>query len=285
MSKLQGLYPDIDFSLLKITTSGDRERNVPLTQMAGDGVFVKELEEALVDGRIDLAVHSLKDMPTEISKDLYLAAVDARLDPRDVLVSQGEKLNEMAAGSRIGTGSLRRMAQLYSFREGLKVEAIRGNIDTRLNKVSSKECEGIILAAAALIRLELAERITEYLPTDHFLPAVGQGALGIEVRSGDERIIKLISAINHRPTWCSVIAERAFLLATGGGCRAPIAALGSVQGDTLMLKGMVGDPGGRTIIRDSQEGSTSEPEQVGIRLAKKMLKTGAAEILAEARSQ
>lgn len=279
------MYPDIDFSLLKITTSGDRERNVPLNQMAGDGVFVKELEEALVDGRIDLAVHSLKDMPTEISKDLYLAAVDARLDPRDVLVSRGEKLNEMAAGSRIGTGSLRRMAQLYSFREGLKVEAIRGNIDTRLNKVSSKECEGIILAAAALIRMGLAERITEYLTPDHFLPAVGQGALGIEVRSGDERIIKLISAINHRPTWCSVIAERAFLLATGGGCRAPIAALGIVQGDTLMLKGMVGDPEGRTIIRDSQEGITSEAEQVGIRLANKMLKTGAAEILAEARSQ
>lgn len=285
LTKLRDLHPDIDFSMVKITTGGDRERNVPLHQMAGDGVFVKELEEALIDRKIDLAVHSLKDMPTYIPDGLSLAAVDARLDPRDVLVSRGEKMNELEPGSKIGTGSLRRMAQLLKFIPGLKVEPIRGNIDTRLNRVTAGDFDGVVLAAAALIRLGLEERITEYLPTGNFLPAVGQGALGLEIRTGDDRVKEMVSRLNHQPTWCSVVAERAFLLATGGGCRAPIAALGTVRGDILVLEGMVGDPAGKMILKSSEEGSASEPEEVGVRLARKMLATGASEILATVKAQ
>ena len=285
MSRLRELYPDVDFSLVKITTGGDRDTSVPLHQMAGDGVFVKELEEALIDGRIDIAVHSLKDMPTQIPGELSLAAVGERLDPRDVLITRGKKLIELVAGSRIGTGSLRRMAQLGSFRPELKVESIRGNIDTRIRKVSSGDFDGVILAAAAIIRMGWEERITEYLSLEHFLPAVGQGALGMEIRSDDSKIKELVSEINHPPTWCNVVAERAFLLALGGGCRAPIAALGSIQNDTIRLEGMVGDAMGKSIMRDFEEGSVSESEQVGIRLSQRMLQTGASQIIAEVKAQ
>lgn len=285
LSRLRESNPGLDFSLVKITTSGDRERSIPLHHMAGDGVFVKELEEALIDGRIDLAVHSLKDMPTRIPLKLSLAAVDVRLDPRDVLITRGEGLTELAAGSRIGTGSLRRMAQLFNFRPELKVEAVRGNIDTRLNRVASGDFDGVVIAAAAMVRLGWEERITEYLPPEHFLPAIGQGALGLEIRSDDDDVKELVSEINHWPTWCSVIAERAFLVTTGGGCRAPIAALGSVHGDTLKLEGMVSNPMGRSVLRSSEEGSVSEPEQLGVRLAEKMLEKGASQILAEVRAQ
>lgn len=284
LTRLRELSSEIEFSLAPIVTRGDRERNVPLDRMPGVGVFVKELEEALFDRRIDLAVHSLKDMPVQIPHDLALAAVGARLDPRDVLASRGEKLAELAAGSRIGTGSLRRMSQLSNCRPDLKVETIRGNIDTRLNRVSSGDLDGVVLAAAAMIRMGWEERITEYLPLEHFLPAVGQGTLGLEIRSGDEQVAELVSVLNHRPTWCSVVAERAFLQALGGGCHAPIAALGIVNGDNIKLEGMVSDATGQTILRSSEEGSTSDPEQVGVRLAKKMLETGALRILAEVKS-
>lgn len=256
-----------------------------LDRMAGVGVFVKELEDALLDGRIHLAVHSLKDMPTDIPRGLSLAAVGARLDPRDVLISRGEKIAELTAGSRIGTGSLRRIAQLYNCRPDLKIESVRGNVDTRLNKVSAGVLDGVVLAAAAMIRLGWENRVTEYLPLEHFLPAVGQGALGLEIRSNDEQVLELVTAINHWPTWCSVVAERAFLQALGGGCRAPIAALGCVDGYTLRLEGIVADAMGRSILRSSEEGSTSDPEQVGVQLARKMLEMGASQILTEVRTQ
>ncbi|MFC1925346.1 hydroxymethylbilane synthase [Chloroflexota bacterium] len=285
LTGLRELNPGIEFSLTPITTRGDREINVPLIRIAGDGIFVKELEEALLDRRIDLAVHSLKDMPTQIPDELSLAAVGARLDPRDVLITRGEKLADMAAGSRIGTGSLRRMAQLFNCRPELKIEAIRGNVETRLQKVTSGDFDGVVLAAAAMIRLGWGTSVTEYLPTEHFLPAVGQGALGLEIRSDDEQLKELVSAINHRPTWCSVVAERAFLLALGGGCRAPIAALGIVQGDTLELEGMVADTMGRSILRSSEIGNASDPEHLGVRLARKMLEAGASQILAEVDAQ
>lgn len=285
LSQLRELNPELEFSLAPIVTSGDRERKVPLERMAGAGVFVKELEQALLEGRVDVAVHSLKDLPTEIPRSLSLAAVEARLDPRDILVSRGEKLAELPTGSRIGTGSLRRTAQLFNCRPDLKVETVRGNVDTRLRKVSSGDLDGVVLAAAAMIRLGWEKRITEYLPLEHFLPAVGQGALGLEIRSDDEQVVALVSVLNHWPTWCSVVAERAFLRALGGGCRAPIAALGSVNGDTLKLEGMVADARGRSMLRSSEAGSSSDPEQVGIRLARKVLQTGALQILAEARAQ
>jgi len=284
-ARLQESNPGLEFSLATMVTRGDRERRVPMDKMPGVGVFVKELEEALLDGRIDLAVHSLKDMPTEIPPGLSLAAVVARLDPRDVLVSKNAGLAELAPGSRIGTGSLRRAVQLLSYRTDLKVQGVRGNVDTRLRKASSGQLDGVILAAAAMIRLGWQERITEYLPLEHFLPAVGQGALGIEIRSGDKQVAELVSVISHRPTWCSVVAERAFLRALGGGCRAPIAALGTVDGDTLRLEGMVAGSGGQSMVRGSEEGDISGPEEVGTKLAQKMLEMGAMQIIAEEKTR
>jgi len=284
-ARLQESNPGLEFSLATMVTRGDRERRVPMDKMPGVGVFVKELEEALLDGRIDLAVHSLKDMPTEIPPGLSLAAVVARLDPRDVLVSKNAGLAELAPGSRIGTGSLRRAVQLLSYRTDLKVQGVRGNVDTRLRKASSGQLDGVILAAAAMIRLGWQERITEYLPLEHFLPAVGQGALGIEIRSGDKQVAELVSVISHRPTWCSVVAERAFLRALGGGCRAPIAALGTVDGDTLRLEGMVAGSGGQSMVRGSEEGDISGPEEGGTKLAQKMLEMGAMQIIAEEKTR
>lgn len=284
VAKIRQINPYLEVAISKIATKGDRNRHTQLDRLAGVGVFVKELEEALLDDRIDLAVHSLKDMPTQINQGLYLAAVTERLDPRDVLVSRAKRLDELAPGSRIGTGSFRRAVQLASYRPDLEVCSIRGNVDTRLRKVSGGEVDGVILAAAAMLRLGWENKIIEYLPLKHFLPAVGQGALVIETRLGDEEIAGLISPISHLPTWQSITAERAFLSALGGGCRAPIAALGTVNGTTLKLEGMVADASGKKILRASEEGNAMSPEQVGVRLAQKMLAMGASEFITEVRS-
>ena len=281
-SKLKEVNPDIEVTINMIVTKGDRDRHVQLDHMEGVGVFVKELEEALLDGRIDLAVHSLKDMPTQIPQGLCLTAVTRRLDPRDALVSRSKRLAELPSGSRIGTGSLRRAVQLAQYRSDLEVCSIRGNVDTRLRKVLSGEVDGVVLAAAAMIRLGWESKINEYLSLEHFLPAVGQGTLAVETRLGDEEITELISSINHLPTWQSVTAERAFLSALGGGCRAPIAALGTVDGTTLKLEGMVADVSGKKILHATEEGSTIAPEQVGVRLAQRMLSMGASEFISEA---
>ena len=284
LSQLREANPHLKFSLSKIVTEGDRNRRSSPDQMAGVGVFVKELEATLLDSRIDIAVHSLKDLPTEIPEGLHLAVVNKRLDPRDVLVSSSGRLAELAPGSRIGTGSIRRTAQLIAYRPDLEVCSLRGNIDTRLRKVLSGELDGVILAAAALIRLGWEDKISEYLPLEHFLPPPGQGALGIEIRAEDKEITELVSPINHQPTWQSVVAERAFLSALGGGCHAPIAALGTIKNNTLKLMGMVADANGKKILRTSGEGSNSTPEQVGIRLAQKMLEMGATKFTAEVRT-
>lgn len=281
VSHLKAVLPGIDVSISRIVTGGDRNRNVPLEDMAGIGFFVKELEEALFAKRIDLAVHSLKDVPTEISPELRLVVITERIDPRDVLVSRGEKLSELATGSKIGTGSLRRAVQLSSFRQDLAVSGIRGNVDTRMRKVTSGEYDGVILAAAALHRLGWEDKITEYLPTEYFLPAVGQGALVIEARAADTELAGMLAPLNHEPAWQSVTAERAFLLALGGGCRAPIAALGTVNGTTLQLEGMVADNKKNRILRSSATGSTSEPENLGLQLAENLFGMGAKELLAE----
>ncbi len=282
-AKIREVNPHLKVSLSKIVTKGDRNRHIQLDRIDSVGVFVKELEEALLDGRIDLAVHSLKDMPTQIPQGLYLAAVTKRLDPRDILVSRAERLDELTPGSRIGTGSFRRAVQLAQYRPDLEVCSIRGNVDTRLRKVSCGEVDGVILAAAAMARLGWEDKISEYLPLEHFLPAVGQGALAIEIRLGNEDIAELISSVNHLPTWQSVTAERAFLSALGGGCRAPIAALGTVNGTTLKLEGMVADVSGKKILHASEKGGVKAPEQVGVQLAQKILGMGASEFITEAR--
>jgi len=283
IAKIREANPYLEVSLRKIVTTGDRDRHTHLDRI-GVAVFVKELEQALLDGRIDLAVHSLKDVPTEVPPGLHLLAVTERLDPRDVLVAKS-KLNELAPGSRIGTGSLRRTVQLTRFRPDLEVCSIRGNVDTRLRRVSTGEVDGVVVAAAAMLRLGWQDRIVDYLPLEHFLPAVGQGALAIEARVDDKELADLISPLNHIPVWQSVTAERAFLHAVGGGCRAPIAALGTVNSSTLKLEGMIASPDGRRMLRASEEGSAMSPEEVGAQLARKMLAMGASGFIAEVRGR
>ncbi len=285
LAKLIEAVPMLEASLVKITTRGDRDSDTPLDKFAGQGIFVKELENALLDGKIDLAVHSLKDLPTEIPDRLSLAAVTARLDPRDVFVSKSGKLDELAPGSKIGTGSHRRAVQLLALHPGLKIYEIRGNIDTRLRKVSQGEVDGIIVAAAALIRLGCEDKITEYLPVEHFTPAVGQGALGIEIRSEDKEVSSHVHKINYEPTWQCVTAERTFLQALGGGCRAPIAAFGTMSGTVLRLSGMVASFDGDHILRAIEEGDAQAPEQVGKQLAQKMVDIGALDCISELKSR
>lgn len=279
-ARIGEVNPQLEVGITRIVTTGDRNRDTPLDQM-GTAVFVKELEEALLDNRIDLAVHSLKDVPTELPPGLCLLAVTERLDPRDVLVSRSGRLDELPPGSRIGTSSLRRAVQLTQYRPDVEACNIRGNIDTRLRKVSSDEYDGVILAAAAIIRLGWEDKITEYLSLEHFLPAAGQGALVIEARLDNEEVANVVSPINHLPTWQSVAAERAFQSTLGGGCRVPIAALGTVNENTLTLEGMVADANGRGALQVSEEGTTVCPEEVGVQLANKVLEMGASEFILE----
>ena len=282
-AKFKEINPHLEVSIARIVTEGDRNRHIPLERVAGAGIFVKKLEEALIEGRIDIAVHSLKDVPTEVPDGLRLLAVTERLDPRDVQVSRAGGLDELAPGSRIGTGSLRRAAQLTQYRPDLKACGIRGNVDTRLRMVSSGQVDGVIVAAAALLRLGWEDRIAQYLPLPHFLPAVGQGALVVEARLDDKEVAGLVLPINHPPTRHSIVAERAFLRALGGGCRAPIAALGTLNGTILRLDGMIASVSGEKVLYASEEGSAVSPEEVGVRLAQKLLRMGASDFIAEAR--
>jgi hydroxymethylbilane synthase len=280
VARIKEVNPDIEVSIIKIVTAGDRSRR--RLDSTGTAIFVKELEEALLEGRIDLAVHSLKDVPTELPPRLCLRAVTERLDPRDALVAKA-KLSELASGARIGTGSLRRTVQLMGCRPDLRARPIRGNIDTRLGKVASGEFDGVIVAAAAMLRLGREERITEYLPLEHFLPAVGQGALAIEARLDDKEVADITSPLNNVTSWQGITAERAFLHALGGGCRAPVAALGTVNGNKLRLEGMVASISGQRVLRAAEEGSAKFAEEIGAKLAERMKGMGAAEIIAEAR--
>ena len=278
-AELEKVHPEFIFELTTIVTKGDRSRGLAIRQIPGQGLFVKEIEEALLRGKIDLAMHSLKDMPTKLPPGLSLAAVTERIDPRDALVSNGAKLAELPTKATLGTSSLRRTAQLLAYRPDLKVQPVRGNIDTRLQKVSSGEVSGVVLAVAGMIRLGLTEVITEYLPLEQFLPAVGQAALAIEIRDGDSEMARLVAALNHEPTWRSVIAERNFLHTLGGGCSTPIAALGTATGNIIRLQGMVASQNGSKMLRNTEEGTN--PEDVGSQLAGRMLKMGAAELIRE----
>jgi len=282
LSALSQRYPETRFELVTMTTEGDRRPDIPLDGMGGSGVFVRRLEQALLERQIDIAVHSLKDVPVETPTGLVIAAVPERADPRDVLVSSHGILAELPTGARIGTGSQRRAVQLKALRSDLIVSALRGNVETRVAKVTSGELDGVVLAAAGIARLGLEHMVTEYLPLKDFLPPPGQGALGVEVRSDDAEIAAIVTGVNHRDTCLSVTAERAFLATLGGGCRAPIAALGSVKGNTIGLKGMVADAEGHAILRDSMEGDSGRPERLGEALAQRMLARGAGALLAPA---
>ena len=271
-ASLRRAFPGLEVSFKTVTTTGDRDRNRSLDEVGGQGVFVKELEQALTSGEIDLAVHSLKDVPTELGTGLKLSATLPREDPRDVLVSRsGLKLALLPMGSWVGTDSRRRAAQLKAVRPDVATRPIRGNIDTRLRKVRMGEVDGVILAAAALLRLGWPDRITEFLPVDSFLPAVGQGAVAVEIRSDDKMTDRITSSVNDLSTWQAVLAERAFMRTLGGGCRAPIAALATVADGYLTIDGMVASMDYATIVRDRNAGPAEQAEAIGAELARMAL--------------
>jgi len=243
-----------------IKTTGDRIQDVPLSQVGGKGLFTKEIEEALLDRRVDLAVHSLKDMPSELPAGLTLAAIPEREDPRDALI--GAALRE---GARVGTSSLRRSVQLTNMHRGISIETLRGNLDTRLRKLDEGQYDTIILAAAGLRRLGWADRISELIPVDVMIPAVGQGALAIETRDDSSEAYQLAQTLNHEASRIAVTAERAFLAVFGGGCQVPIGAHATVEGREIHLRGFVSEPDGSNAKRGEATGT--DPESVGRALA------------------
>ncbi|MCJ7783803.1 MAG: hydroxymethylbilane synthase [Desulfobacterales bacterium] len=280
--QLSHAHPDLKVTLVKIKTTGDKIQDVPLAKIGGKGLFVKEIEEALIQKRIDLAVHSIKDVPTEFPEGLHLSVITKREDPRDVFISrEGWTLKDLPQGAKIGTSSLRRQAQLLHFRNDLEVIPLRGNLDTRLKKLKTMNLDGIVLALAGVKRLGLEERITEIIPLETSLPAIGQGALGIETRMNGQEVEDQIRFLNDRDSALAITAERAFLKKLEGGCQVPIAAYARSVGRTLYVDGLVGAIDGRRLIRHSVEGSIENAEPLGIELAEILLGKGAKEILDE----
>jgi hydroxymethylbilane synthase len=281
-TRLEERFKGLVVSLTKIKTTGDMILDVPLAQVGGKGLFVKEIEEALLRQDIDLAVHSMKDVPTFLPSGLHLGAITEREDPRDVFISKdGCPLKELRQKARIGTSSLRRQAQLLHLRPDLVVVQLRGNLDTRIRKLSQEGLDGIILAAAGLKRMGWLDRITEYLPFEVSLPAVGQGALGMECRVADRATNQKLEFLNHQVTRCCVLAERAFLKRLEGGCQIPIAAHGWLENRSIRLDGLVSSVDGRRLIRDCVEGPIEKAEELGIRLAERLISNGAEAILNE----
>lgn len=279
--ELEKRYPGMTVELVKIKTIGDKILDVPLAQVGGKGLFVKEIEEAMLRGEIDIAVHSMKDVPTEFPEGLGLYCITEREDPRDAVISNGVKFADLPQGARIGTSALRRQAQLLKVRPDLQMVIIRGNVETRMRKLTDENLDAVILAAAGLKRLGFADQVTEYLPVELSLPAIGQGALGIECRLDDETIKETIAFFNHPNTAHAVRAERALLWRCEGGCQVPIAAHGQVAGDTLTLTGFVASVDGSRSVKNFITGSVADCEKLGIALAEKLLADGAHEILAE----
>lgn len=281
-SSIEERYAGTTVELVKIKTTGDKILDVPLAQVGGKGLFVKEIEEALLDGRVDLAVHSMKDVPTEFPDGLHLAYITEREDPRDIVISRNDTpLFDLPKGAKIGTASLRRQAQILKRRSDFEIVQLRGNLDTRIRKLTETDMDAIILAGAGIKRLGWAEKITEYLEPEVMLPAIGQGALGIETRIDDEEINELTAFFNHHVTSVAVRAERALLKRLEGGCQVPIAAYGTVDGGQLTLAGLVASTDGSQIIEESLDGGEGEAEKIGIALAERLLGRGAGEILAE----
>jgi hydroxymethylbilane synthase len=278
---LQQSRPECRFEVRAVSTTGDRHPQ-PLSEIAGEGVFTKELEEALLEGQIDIAVHSLKDLPTTLHHRLALAAVTRREDPRDALVAAGGRtLAQLPKGARIGTGSVRRAAQLLLLRPDLKPVPIRGNVDTRFGKVESGEMDGIIVAAAALARLGRLDVATELLPLEAMLPAPGQGALAVETRGDDAEARDVASAADDLESRLATTAERAFLRRLGGGCHVPVAAYATVDDREIHLQGLVVDTRGRAAVRGEISGAHHDAESLGEQLAESLLAKGASDILEE----
>jgi len=285
-SEIERRWPGIEIELLKVVTKGDKILDVPLAKVGGKGLFVKEIEDALLRHEADLAVHSLKDCPTELPDGLEVSVFPEREDPRDAFISRdGIKLSQLPHGARVGTSSLRRLSQLKKIRPDLEIESLRGNLDTRLRKLDEGMYDAIILASAGLNRLGLSHRITEHLDPGTMLPAVGQGSLGIEFRSSDNRMREILSAIHDEKTATCVRAERAFLLRLEGGCQVPIGAHAIISGDEIIMEGLVADEEGHEVIRKKRIGQSDSPEALGTALADEILDAGGRTILEKVYSE
>ena len=280
-AQLEKRWPGLVVELVPIKTTGDKILDVPLAKIGGKGLFTKELDEALLDGRIDLAVHSLKDVPFQLPDGIDFAAIPEREDPRDAFVSNGTKLQDLPNGARIGTSSLRRQVQLRHRFPALNLVNLRGNVDTRLRKLSEGEFDGIILAAAGLKRLGHEQRITQILDDDIMVSAVGQGALGIVCRANDDATRRTLAVLDHQPTRLAVTAERGLLRALGGSCQVPVAGKARIEGSQLTIKGLIASLDGTRVIAEEMRGLVGEANKLGLELGQKLLSMGAGEILAE----
>lgn len=275
-------HPELKIELVTMVTQGDKILDTPLAKVGGKGLFVKELETGMLEGRADIAVHSMKDVPVEFPTGLHLGVICEREDPRDAFVSNNFKtLEELPQGARLGTSSLRRQCQIAALRPDLKINDLRGNVNTRLKKLDNGEYDAIILAAAGLIRLEFEERISQFIETDVSLPAIGQGAVGIECRSDDARVNNLIAPLNDNKTQIRVLAERAMNQRLEGGCQVPIAGYAEYDKGIVLLRGLVGQVDGKKIIRGEIAGPPENAEELGMVLAEDLLSRGADKILKE----
>ena len=280
--RLQQLHPQLQIELVRMSTSGDKLLDSPLSQVGGKGLFVKELEQGLLSGAADIAVHSMKDVPVDLPPGLHLPVILQREDPRDAFVSNNyASIDDLPPGARLGTASLRRQCQLRARRPDLDIVTLRGNVNSRLAKLDSGDFAAIMLAAAGLIRLGMGARITRLLEPEESLPAIGQGAIGIECRNGDSRVLDLIGALDHTPTHICVRAERALNIRLHGGCQVPIAGFAELGHGVILLRGLVGSMDGQRFVRGDISGKPEDAEELGTVLAEDLLARGAGAILAE----
>lgn len=279
-ARLEASHPGLKVSLVPMVSRGDKLLDAPLAKIGGKGLFVKELETALMENDADIAVHSMKDVPMEFPEGLGLYCICEREDPRDAFVSNHfDDLDALPPGSVVGTSSLRRQAQLLARRPDLKIQFLRGNVNTRLAKLDAGEYDAIILAAAGLIRLGFGERIRSSIGVDESLPAGGQGAVGIECRTTDSELHALLECLNHAPTATRVVAERALNKRLNGGCQVPIACYAVLEGEQLWLRGLVGQPDGTVLLRAEGRAPATEAETLGVQVAEALLDQGAEQIL------
>ncbi len=280
-SRIADANPGIVIDILIIKTQGDKILDAPLSKIGGKGLFTKEIEDALLEGVVDLAVHSMKDVPTELPEGLHVKAILEREDSRDVFISKdGRHLEQLAKGALIGTSSLRRRAFILSRYPGLEIVSIRGNVDTRIKKIVTENLDGIMLAAAGVIRMGFSHKVTEFLPLDFMIPAIGQGAIGIETRIDDDYTNRIIRQLNHESTELCVNVERAFLSRMGGGCQVPMAAHCEWKNGVVSVEAAVAHPDGEPILRQTYRGNDTSA-QTGIELADRLIRLGADEILKE----
>jgi hydroxymethylbilane synthase len=282
---LRAAHPGLQIELVKLTTQGDRILDRPLADIGGKGLFIKELEVSLAENRADLAVHSMKDVPAELPPGMRLASMLPRADARDALVSRNyASLDALPAGAKVGTSSLRRQCQLRALRKDIEIIPLRGNVDTRLRKLDEGEFDAIILASAGLIRLGLGDRITQFLPIEQSLPAVGQGIVGIECRENDQRTLDYVRALDDATAQVCIEAERAFSHRLEGSCQSPIAGYAELNGDTIRVQGLVASIDGTQVFRDTVMGQSKDAATLGRALADRMLYAGAAALLRELRT-